>query len=275
MLTDELVLIQKRRDGIEFVFDLTPLRWSEDAYQIGSSSVASKPPKDGIWIEALRRPGTVDADDELPLVVFGLPAGQIVCRAGCPAMARLLLSFLRHNPQVRQSGMVGAAAVSDDRPRVHLRLAIDLAYYDRVFAKIGINLCASILGLDLVRDAAFDRAVHYARTGIGAVYKAPAISDHMLGPPLPNCHVVVLSLVPAGNGGHAIAFMAQLYGGPIERFLLAEFAGPIESLTKPIIIHIDYQKHRIERLTLEEHVLRVAAVHGDWTMSGSALRGML
>jgi hypothetical protein len=211
----------------------------------------------------------VEADDELPLAVFGLPAGQIVCRAGCPAMAGVLLSFLRQNPQVRQSEAVGAAAASDDHPRVHLRMAVDLAYYDRVFTKIGINLCASILGLDLVRDHAFDNAVDYARNGIGAAHKAPAISDPILGPPLPHTHVMVLSPVPAGNGGHAIAFMAQLYGGPIERFLLAEFAGPIEGLTEPTIIHIDYQKHRIERLTPEEHALRVVAVHGDWTMSSS------
>jgi hypothetical protein len=30
-----------------------------------------------------------------------------------------------------------------------------------------------------------------------------------------------------------------------------------------------YQNNRIERLTLEEHVARVAAVHGDWTLTGS------
>ena len=35
VLTDELVLIEKRRDGFEFVFDLTPLSWVDDAYKVG------------------------------------------------------------------------------------------------------------------------------------------------------------------------------------------------------------------------------------------------
>jgi len=157
-------------------------------------------------------------------------------------------------------------------PRVHLRLGIDLAGYDRIFTKIGINLCASILGLDLVRSPAFDRAVDYARDGIGAVFKAPAMSEHVLGPPLPDCHVMVLWPAPGGNGSHGIVFMAQLYGGPIERFRLAEFAQPIDGLSEPVVIHVNYQKQRIERLTLEEHVIRVAAIHGDWTTSGSPSR---
>jgi hypothetical protein len=268
-LTDELMLIEKRRECFEFVFDLTPLSWVDDAYKAGAASTSSKPAKDGIWLEALTRPATAGADDRLPLAVFGLPSGQIVCRAGFPAMAGALLSFLRQNPQVRQSGDVGPATAADAHPGVHLRLGIDLAGYDRVYTKIGINLCASILGLDLVRNPAFDRAVDYARHGIGAVFKAPAMSEHVLGPPLPDCHVMVLWPAPGGNGGHCIVFMAQLYGGPIERFRLAEFAQPIDGLSEPVVIHVNYQKQRIERLTLEEHVIRVAAIHGDWTASGS------
>jgi hypothetical protein len=269
VLTDELVLIEKRRDGFEFVFDLTPLSWVVDAYRAGAPRVASTPEKDGIWIDALTRPATAGVNYLLPLAVFQLPKGQIVCRAGSPAMACVLLSFLRQNPQIRQPGGVGATIALDERPGVHLRFAVDLAGYDRVLTKIGINLCAFILGLDLVRDPAFDRAVEYARSGIGAVYKAPAVSDQLLGPPLPDCHSMALCPAPGATGENAIVFLAQFYGGPWERFRLAEFAQPIDGLSLPIIVHVNYQNHRIERLTLEEHVTRAAAVYGDWTVSGS------
>jgi hypothetical protein len=129
------------------------------------------------------------------------------------------------------------------------------------------------LGVDLVRDRAFDRAVDYARDGVGAVFKAPTLPDPVLGPPLPERHVLLLSPAPGANGGPAIVFMAQLYGGPIERFRLAELAAPIADFTEPVIIHVDYQNNRIERLTLAEHVVRVAAVHGNWTTPASTSPG--
>jgi hypothetical protein len=77
----------------------------------------------------------------------------------------------------------------------------------------------------------------------------------------------------SGQPTTAIVFMAQLYGGPIERFRLAELAAPIADFTEPVIIHVDYQNNRIERLTLAEHVVRVAAVHGNWTTPASTSPG--
>ena len=131
LLVDELVLIEKRRVDFEVVFDLTPLAWSDEAYTLGQASTASKPPTRGIWIGPLTRPATASVEERLPLAVFGLPNGQIVCRASSRAMAGVLLSFLRSNPQVRQPSIIGSVVAFDDQPGVHLLLAIDFAAYDR------------------------------------------------------------------------------------------------------------------------------------------------
>ena len=34
---------------------------------------------------------------------------------------------------------------------------------------------------------------------------------------------------------------------------------PIPGLERPILVHVDYVNHRIERLTLEEHAVRLDA----------------
>ena len=58
-------------------------------------------------------------------------------------------------------------------------------------------------------------------------------------------------------------FMIRLYGGPLEAFPLAEFDGPIAGLETPIVIHVDYQNHRVERLDVEGHLLKAISEHGD------------
>ena len=266
-LTDDVILIEKRKDGFEVVYLTTTLTWTNESYAVGETTSSSRPPKVGLWLEPLVRPETASDGERLPFVVFGLPRGQLVCRANSPALAGALLTFLRQNPQVRQPSQVGAATESDPTPGVHLRFGTNPETDDRVLIKIGLNLVAKLLGVGFVRDEAFDRAVDYARAGAGAVYKAPPTTADVLGPAITDRHVMALLDGPGANGGHALVFVIRLYGGPLEAFRLAEFDGPIAGLETPIVIHVDYQNHRIERHDLEGHLLKVISEHGDWTMS--------
>ena len=143
-------------------------------------------------MDPLVRPETASDGERLPFVVFGLPRGQLVCRANGPALARALLTFLRQNPQVRQASQVGTVTESDPTPGVHLRLGMNPETDDRVLTKIGLNLVAKLLGVGFVRDAVFDRAIDYARTGAGAVYKAPPTAADVLGPAITDRHVMAL-----------------------------------------------------------------------------------
>lgn len=117
--------------------------------------------------------------------------------------------------------------------------------------------------MPLIRNPAFDSAVAYARDSVGGVYKhSPEHTvefANSLGPPLADRHVFTLMDGPAPNGGHCLVFMARLYGGPMEGIRLAEFETPIPGLDRPILVHVDYVNHKIERLALEEHAVRLDA----------------
>ena len=80
------------------------------------------------------------------------------------------------------------------------------------------------------------------------------MATNMLGPALPDRHVLTLLSVPRRNSGHALVFMARFYGGLAHAVLLAEFEEPISGLEKPILLLVDYVHNRIERATLEDAV---------------------
>ncbi len=119
--------------------------------------------------------------------------------------------------------------MAHDRPGFRQRYLIDMSVHDRVLTKIGLNLVAKLLGLDLIRKPTFDAAVMYAREGIGGVYKLPpgivAQLTDMLGPALPDRHNLALLPIPRPDGGYGLAFLARLYGGPTEVFQLRNSKG--------------------------------------------------
>ncbi len=261
-VSDNVTLITKKRDGFEISYELTILCWNDNAYAIASNSTSAKAPKAGIWIEPLEQPLTAQ-ENSAPLLprVFGLSTGQLICRADSAGQAAAILTVLRQVPELRDTGGIDESAITGGKPGVHQRYQFDVAAYDRVLTKIGLNLVAKLLGVPLIRDPAFNSAVAYARDGIGGVYKYPperaAKFANALGPPLTDRHVLALFSGTTANGGHSLVFMARLYGGPMEGIRLAKFEAPIPGLEHPIIVHVDYVNHRIERLTLEEHALRL------------------
>lgn len=117
-----------------------------------------------------------------------------------------------------------------------------------------MNLVAKFLGLDLIRKPAFDAAMAHAREGKGAVLKLPpetsAQLTDMLGPALPDRRNLALLSIPRPDGGYGLAFLARLYGGPAEVFLLAEFEGPIPELRRRIVLLVDYVNNKIEQAGL-------------------------
>jgi hypothetical protein len=79
---------------------------------------------------------------------------------------------------------------------VHLSYKMDMAAYDRVMTKIGVNLCAKLFGPDFVRRPEFKPTKDYARTGVGHVLKVMPGNAHLiqdqLGSPLEHHHVFSL-----------------------------------------------------------------------------------
>ncbi len=261
-LSDEVTLIEKSREGFEVAYETTPLIWNDEAYAPGATATHARPPKTGLWIEPLIRPETAQAGEVLLPRIFRRPAGQLVCRAAAVEHAAFFLTALRNAPELLDASKLAAATMAHDRPGFHQRYLIDMSVHDRVLTKIGLNLVAKLLGLDLIRKPAFDGAVLYARDGRGAVLKlppeAPAQFTEMLGPALPDRHNLALLPIPRPNGGYGLAFMARLYGGPAEVIQLAEFREPIPELRRPIVLLVDYVNHKIERPTIEESAIECA-----------------
>jgi hypothetical protein len=269
-ISDEVTLIEKKRDGFEVSYELTTLSWQDDAYAVTGNSTSAKPPKAGIWIEPLTLPATIEGSKLLPRL-FGLPTAQLVCRVNGASVAVMLLTVLRLAPESTDSGKIDMTAMASGKPGIHQRYHFDMAAYDRVLTKIGLNLVAKLLGVPLIRNPAFDAAVTYARDAVGGIYKCrpeqAAALANVLGPPLAERHVLALMSDLGPDGRHRLIFMARLYGGPMEVIRLAEFDAPISGLERPILVHVDYVNHKIERLTLEEHAVRLdqagVRVEGD------------
>jgi hypothetical protein len=266
-LSDEVTLIEKSREGFEVAYETTPLVWKDDVYALCDVATHARPPKTGIWIEKLIRPETVRDGEALLPRMFRRPAGQLVCRADAVEHAAFFLTVLRNAPELLDASNVGAAGTAHDRPGFHQRHIFDMSVHDRVLTKIALNLVAKLLGLDLIRSSAFDAAVAYAREGKGAICKLPpkasAELTEMLGAPLSDRHNLALLPRPRPNGGCGLAFMARLYGGPAEVFLLTEFEGPIAELKRPIVLLVDYVNHKIERPTIEESKIESARKKGS------------
>jgi hypothetical protein len=252
-LSGGLDLIEKTRAGFEVSYEVTPLTWNDGAYEPVEARTFAQPPKGGMWVEPLIRPETTKDGEVLLPRIYRQPKGQLVCRIGSVEHAASFLTLLRSAPELLDAGRLGASGTTQAQPGFHQRYIIDMAAHDRVLAKIGLNLVAKLLGLNLIRKPAFDAAIAYAREGKGGVYKLPLASSQqltdMLGPPLAELHVFALHSHPGPNGAHGLVFMARLYGGLAQAFRLADFEAPIPGLERPIMVLVDYVNHRIKHLT--------------------------
>jgi hypothetical protein len=78
----------------------------------------------------------------------------------------MFLTLLRQVPELTDSGKTDMTAMTEGKPGIHQRYHFDMAAYDTVLTKIGLNLVAKLLGVPLIRNPAFDSAVTYARDGV-------------------------------------------------------------------------------------------------------------
>lgn len=257
LLGEQIAVIEKAREHSKVIYRVILLRLEHDAYVTGTTSVTRKPPTDGIWFEPLTLPATAQPQGKLPPRIFQRPAGQLVCRVAQIEHVPIALTAIRANLHALSPPNVTSSQAVSSSGGIHQRFAIDTAAYDRVLTKTGVNLCAKLFGPDFVRAPAFAQARDYARTGQGGVLKHPpgtaAQFANSLGSSLHERHVLALLARPGLGENHALLFMARLYGGPMEVFILAEFDAAIPSLAEPILIHVDYVRNQIHRLSLADH----------------------
>ncbi|MBK3799701.1 hypothetical protein GAY33_10735 [Azospirillum brasilense] len=271
LLGDGISLIEKLASKS---FRVTPLTWGTDGYGPGEAGMVSRLPKGAdasrVWHEPFHYPGTLPKGVRITPRVFLRPEGQIVCRAADVAGTIFVLSQLRRNQTELEASQEQSVAPQSQMPGLHMRLPVDSTSTGRVLAKTGINLCAQLLGVDVVRNHAFDAVVGFAHAGTGELIRhgEPAALACVLGPAVTDNHVLVLFPI-AVDGGVRLVFAARLYGGGTECIRLAELPAPLPGLMAPLFVHVDYARNRIRSLSLEEHYLPLAYN----LLSGTTRRG--
>lgn len=250
-LGDEVVLIEKHAAQ---EFTTTVLTWAGNRYQAGASALVRKPPAVGIWFEPEYVPTT--AASPPPWTLFRRPTGQLVGRAPDLAHIGVILSLLRLDLDVLASTFEQAKVEAiTAQAGVNMHMLAELHTLDRTMIKIGLNLAAHLFGEEIVRRSDFDAAVEYV-LGHGEPIRRAQLPSHVLGPSLRDRHVFHLGSYRSPNGRPALVLMLRLYDtGPIDSFVLAEFAAPPPRF-QPIVIHVDYTAHRIEHMSLADHLVR-------------------
>jgi hypothetical protein len=263
-LVTRIRLVQKIRDGVEARFNQTMLEWVDNAtgYQVTDEreSTLKAPDEPVIWVEEPVWPAGVEEGDytRLPPRVFQRERGQISCRAASIRIVAGLLSILHVG--IDQIAIPDNAQPVAAQAHVHPQLSFDIKSYDRVLAKIGMNICAKLIGADFVRQSGFNRVRDYIRTGEGAIMKRPVTDNDQarsaLGPQLKNHHVFMICGGPGKDADSQCAvFFCRLYGGPIEIFRLAEFPARQRELNEPRVVVVDYIVERITSMSLADYAL--------------------
>jgi hypothetical protein len=106
--------------------------------------------------------------------------------------------------------------------------------------------------------ASLQSGLEYARTGQGEIEDASSRLSRL--PLLDGRDLHVFALLPEtiASNRHSILFHAQIYGGPVICLRLAGFTKPLKDLLMPIVVLVDYQKHRIETTTEEQYEAMVS-----------------
>ena len=256
LLADQLPLIEKRAAD---AFTVTPLTWQCDHYHTNDPTQTRKPPSSCVWFEQVRTPrttGMIEASS-----VFQRSSGQVVGRSSDIHHLSTMLSLLRSNLGSLVAMLDQPVAPTTAVPRMNLQVKADLEAIHRTMVKIGLNLTAHLFSPSVLRRAEFDAAVSYA-LGEGGAPRRAQLPSQLLGPAIAERHVFYLSVNTDPNGNPALFFMARLYDvGPIESFVLAQFAAPAAGL-ESTVVHVDYTTNQFEQMTLEEHLLRAQGLTG-------------
>jgi hypothetical protein len=242
-LGDEIVLIEKHGARL---FTATTLEWTADRYVAVSSASLERPVANAIWFEPEYLPPS--AERKPAWTLFQRSGGQLVGRAPDLNHLRGMLSVLRTDlSQLSEAFDVSDTPTSTTQPGVHMEVMSDQSAIDRVLVKIGLNLVAHLVGLDVVRWSTFDAAVAFVLGETDAIPRALLPHD-TLGPPLDGHHMLFLSPYPLGEPNAKLVLIARLYGaGPTLSYVLANRIGTGLTIP-PIVVDVDYKANRITRV---------------------------
>jgi len=262
LLSEEsLAVVTKSDYQGQTCFDVLTYQWDGICYQEAKKLVLPKPPAFCIWKD--QRPS--DTAPDRPHRIFGRSGGQVVLRTGNNGTDSQFLSILKRNRQ-QLIGVAHNARPGQSITGTPIMVQMNANFVDRlrVFAKIGLNLCAFSFGESFVRNPCFDQIKSGILTGSSAIEGSDLSLQNMdpkhplaqiLSAAPPKHHFCVLTAGPLPNGEFAIAFSIRLYGGGLTSVTLTKSATPPMPAT-PKIMLVDYVDHKVSVLSWSDFVLK-------------------
>lgn len=256
---DSLSLVTKNASADQAQYDILTYKWDGNCYQEAGWSVSPRPPEICVWKD--QRPN--DDIPDRPHRIFRRSGGQVVLRAGDKDTDSKFLTIIRRNCQ-QVIGAANNAGPGKSITGTPIMVQMNASFIDRerVFAKIGLNLCAFVFGEAFVRQECFDDIKSCILTGTPLIASRDHHLKHMdaedtiariLSATPPRHHLCMLTAVQLPDGGIAIGFAIQLYGGVFTSVTLTESAQlPVPNT--PIFLLVDYLNHKLKVLSLGDFV---------------------
>lgn len=253
-LGQEVVIVEKAREGSEIRYYATALSWQNSEYQPGARTSHSKAPRDAVFLEPLAVP-EIETASVLKPRIFQRTRGGLTCRAADVRETAQLLTLIRLN-RAALTVPHDVEFQTTEHPMSHIHHLFDITAIDRACTKIAVNLCAHLFGADAVRGPAFANAREYARFGTAKVRRVRTdIMECFMKqfPPLPHHHLLIVHEAPADDEAHGCIMVAlRLYGVVISMMAIAEGPNPLPSCPQAEFVVVDYLADRIDRMSHDQ-----------------------
>ncbi|WP_230503779.1 HNH endonuclease [Janthinobacterium sp. FW305-128] len=253
---DELVAIRKEHASGGASFVVTTYIFSCDKYIESSSSVLRKAPKTGFWIECSG--GELEPEEMRRTELVRNSNGHTVVRLKNEGELSGLLGRLRKNifvfEQIAGKKVDGDTVVN---PLVSISVQSNLDARSRVLAKIGINLCAFVMGKNFVCKEGFSDMKKKILLGQEEIALQNILLDEQSAEFLKifdlvqkSKHFVSIMLVPMQSGTNKLSMFMRIFGGAFIHIVLAENLPHQPNF--PIFLEVDYNLHQLEIFNLAE-----------------------
>lgn len=249
---DELFLVQKEIREETNVYRVETLVWEQNSYRAVACETVAKPPKYCLWREPLD-PGPKNEKTIRPSTLYQRTAGQIVLRLPVGEDPTPLIAEARKAiEKLKESDFPGYTSV--ENPLVHVSMAIQLDDYERVLAKIGLNLVAYLFGESYIRHHAFNGTKRAILSGSSRILHQSCIEGEVFNAVPHDRHVMTIAFMKSRAGRFHVALLIRLYGTTsIVRLSSNALKPPIEV---QMFFIVDYNSHQIEQFTSKQFAAR-------------------
>lgn len=252
IIGDELFLVQKQPTSGTNVFRVETLVWQQNSYKTIACESVVKPPKLCLWCEPLD-PAPKSEKSIRPPTLYQRTAGQIVLRLPRSEDPTPLIAEARKAiKKLKGYDLPGYTSV--ENPLVHVSMSMQLDDYERVLAKIGLNLVAHVFGESYIRHHAFNKTKRAILTGTSRIMLRSGVGGEAFNGVPHDRHVMTLTYSKSRAGRFHVALLIRLYGVTAIVHLSSNALKP--PMEEQIFFVVNYNSHEIELLTGLQFVAR-------------------